>query len=105
AFEKMSEAEADPNLSTEGKKKARANIAEQAITSFRKSDTLEHARAAVARQQQLWAGKLERIIKPPEDIAEATVHAQIRDRVRDMDKDRLAFLNEHAGDPVIASAI
>ena len=105
ALEKMNEVKADPNLSPAGKKTVRADIAKQAVADFQKSNTLEHARAAVARQQKLWAAKLGEIVKPAEDIATATVYAQIRDRVRDMDKDRLAFLNEHAGDPVIASAI
>src|SRR5690348_1372851 len=55
AFEKMNAVEADPNLSTEGKRRARGDVAAQAITNFRKSETLEYARAAVARQQELWA--------------------------------------------------
>lgn len=43
--------------------------------------------------------------KPASNIAEATVHAQIRDRLAALEKDRMAFLEKNAGDPVVASAI
>lgn len=43
-------------------------------------------------------------IKPASNIAEASIHAQIRDRLY-ATKDRVSFVERFAGDPVVASAI
>lgn len=105
ALAAMDAVDANPDLSPPGKKRECAKIAEQAIADFQRSATLENAHSAVAQQQERWAAKIGEIVKPPEDIGAATTYMQIRDRVADMKEGRLAFLDKHAGDPVVASAV
>jgi hypothetical protein len=45
------------------------------------------------------------VVKPAASIAEATVHAQIRDRLASMKEGRMGFLEKNAGDPRVASAV
>ena len=90
---------------TWGKKRQLAKLAEEAIADFQKSETLEDARSAVAHMQEKWANKIGDIIKSAEDIGTATTYAQIRERVADVKENRLAFLEKHASDPVVASAL
>ena len=45
------------------------------------------------------------MVKPASNIAEATVHAQIRDRIAAMHEGRMGFLEKNAVDPVVGSAI
>ena len=45
------------------------------------------------------------MVKPPSNIAEATVHAQIRDRLAAMKDGRMGFLEKNATDPVVAAAL
>ena len=84
----------------------RAKLAEQAVATFRQSDTLDSARAAVERQQAYWADKIEQAIKPAEDHGTAMMYAQIRDRIANLEeKSRLAFIDKHIDDPVVISAV
>jgi hypothetical protein len=48
---------------------------------------------------------LARRLKPASNIAEATVHAQIRDRLAAMKDGRMGFLEKNATDPVVAAAL
>ena len=107
-YAKIDELERDPNLTAVGKAQAIAKVAEQAVADIRKSRALSDAKAAVARQQQIWAAKygLDDIGKPADDIGLATIHAQIRERVSSMTSaERMSFLAKNASDPVIAAAI
>ena len=52
-----------------------------------------------------WNAKVGSAVKPASNIAEATVHAQIRDRLAALKNDRMGFLEKNAADPVLASAI
>ena len=45
------------------------------------------------------------MVKPPSNIAEATVHVQIRDRLAAMKDGRMGFLEKNATDPVVAAAL
>ena len=45
------------------------------------------------------------MVKPPSNIAEATIHAQIRDRLAAMKDGRMGFLEKNASDPTVAAAI
>jgi hypothetical protein len=45
------------------------------------------------------------VVKPASNIAEATVHAQIRDWIAAMNEGRMGFLEKNAVDSVVASAI
>jgi hypothetical protein len=108
AYAAMDAVDKDQNLSVEGKKHARAKVVEQALAELKRSTTLEKARAAVARQQQIWADKfgLDEIIRPADDIGMATIHAQVRERVSSMrPEERLGFLQKNAGDAMVAAAI
>ena len=104
-YAQMDEIDKDANLTPQGKAQQRRKIAEQAIAAAKASKTLEGARDAVTRQCEKWAAKLGEIVKPAEDIATATTYVQIRNRVANMKEGRLAFLDKHAGDPVVASAV
>ena len=52
-----------------------------------------------------WNETLGLTVKPASNIAEATVHAQIRERLASMKEGRMAFLEKSAANPVVASAI
>ena len=93
-----------PFLSTEGKERQRRKVAAQAIEDFEASKALPKARAAVEHVLVMWAEKVGLTLKPAAKY-EATVHAQIRDRLAAMKTGRLGFLERHAHDPLIASAI
>jgi hypothetical protein len=62
------------------------------------------ARQAVAHQMGPWEKKVGMTVRPAQNIADATIHAQIRDRLAAI-KDKMPFLEKNAADPVIASAI
>lgn len=104
AYALMAEIDADTDLSKEGKQRKRQKVAAEALDEFEASTTLDMARSGVERQMQLWAEKVGMTIKPASNIHEATVHAQIRDRLFAM-KDRMSFLEQNGVDPVIASAV
>lgn len=104
AFALMAEIDADPDLSKEGKQRTRQKVAAAALDEFQTSNTLETARKSVERQMQLWAEKVGMTVKRAADVHEATVHAQIRDRLFAM-KDRMSFLEQNGADPVIGSAL
>jgi hypothetical protein len=106
AFAALDEIDHNPDLSPEGRIKGRAKLAEQAITNFQRSKTLEEARAAVERQQTYWAKKIEEVIKPATDHCAAAMYAQIRDRVSSIEaKSRLSFIDKHIDDPAVVSAV
>jgi hypothetical protein len=108
AFAALDEIDQDAKLTTAGKEHARAKVAEKALADFRRSATLERARGAVEYQLQRWNEKfsIDQVIKVAENIGEATIHAQVRERLAFMKKeDRLGFLEKHGGDPVLAAAV
>jgi hypothetical protein len=106
AFGAMAAIDADKSLSREGKDLKKAEIANAAIASFSTAKAIVKARAAVDRVTQQLATKVAAAIKPAADIHEATVHAQVRDRVAAMKGGaKMAWLAKHASDPVVASAI
>jgi len=105
AYSQMAKVDADKRLSKEGKVQRRHAIAKQMVAEIEKSTALTKARAAVDRVMQQWAAKAAVTIKPAADVAEATVHAHVRDRVASMKTGRMAWLEKHAADPVVASAI
>jgi hypothetical protein len=82
AFAAMSEVDNNPDLTAEGKAKARQAIATKAIAAAQSSKALQNAREAVTRQQQLWAdkfGSLDQVVKPADDFGTVALHAQIRE--------------------------
>ena len=108
AFAALDEVDRNPDLTAEGKAKERVKLAEKAVADFHKSNALEDARAAVARQNKIWDSKfgLTDIIKVAEDVHTATLHSEIRAKVSKMSQaDRIAFLGKHGSDPLVASAL
>jgi hypothetical protein len=101
----MDEIDRNADLSREGKERQRRQAAAQAIADFEASKTLTRAREAVTHIVDQWNGKVGLVVKPASNIAEATVHAQIRDRLAAMKDARMGFLESNAADPVVASAI
>jgi hypothetical protein len=69
------------------------------------SKALSKARAAVDHVLSMWAERVGLTVKAASNIHEATVHAQIRDRLAALKTGRLGFLEQHGSDPVVASAI
>jgi hypothetical protein len=105
AYAALDEIDRNPDLTPEGKAKARAKLAEQVVADFCKSETLEKARSAVANQMQRWNAKVDEHIKPAEDPGTAATYMQIRDHLNDMKEGRWAFIDKHISDPVVVSAI
>ena len=95
----------DGDLSPEGKARQKKKVAAKAIAEFEQSKTLAGARDAVARQVEKWAEKAGLATKPPANIAEAVVQSEIRAHLAAMKGGKLGFLEKHATDPVVASAI
>ena len=101
----MDEIDRNSDLSAEGKERRGRQAAAQAIAEFEGSKTLARAREAVTYVMDQWNAKVGLVVKPPSNIAEATVHAQIRDRLAAMKDGRMAFLEKNATDPVMAAAL
>ena len=105
AYKQMAAIDRNADLSPEGKERQRRNVALQVIAEFEASKTLGHAQEAVTYVMEQWNAKVGLVVKPPSNIAEATVHAQIRDRLCAMKGGRMGFIEKHASDPVVASAL
>lgn len=105
AYVLMDEIDRNPDLSPEGKERQTKEAAVQSIANFEASKSLARAREAVAYVMDQWKAKMGTVVKPPSNIAEATVHAQIRDRCTDMKDGRMGFLEKNATDPVVAAAL
>ena len=105
AHKQMVEIDRNADLTPEGKERQRRKVAAQAIAEFEASKTLARAREAVTYVMDQWNAKVGLVVKPPSNIAEATVHAQIRDRLAAMKHGRMGFLQKHATDPIVASAL
>ena len=105
AYRLMDEIDRNADLSREGKDRQRRKAAAQAIADFEASKTLARAREAVAYVMDQWKAKMGMVVKSPSNIAEATVHAQIRDRLAAMKDGRMGLLEKNATDPVVAAAL
>jgi hypothetical protein len=75
------------------------------IVELEVSKTLARAREAVTYVMDQWKAKMGMVVKPASNISEATVHAQIRDRLAAMKDGRMGFLEKNASDPVVAAAL
>jgi hypothetical protein len=95
----------DANLSAQGKARQKMKCAQDAITAFASSKTLSQAKDAVERQLKNWANLTGVAIKPPNNFQEAMLHAEIRAHLAATKDNRLAFLEKHATDPRVASAV
>lgn len=104
AYQQLAEIDANPDLSPDGRKRQRAAIGTKALADFQNAKELQLACEGVERQLAKWQEMVGMSIKPASNIAEASIHAQIRDRLY-ATKDRMSFVERFAGDPVIASAI
>jgi hypothetical protein len=105
AYSLMDDIDRNADLSRDGKERQRFKAAVQAIADFEASKTLARAREAVTRVIEQWNAKVGLTVKAASNINEATIHAQIRDRVAAMKSGRMGFLEKNAVDPVVASAI
>ena len=105
AYTLMDEIDHDADLSREGKERQRKRVAAQAIAELEASKMLARACEAVTHVIEQWNAKVGLVVKPASNIAEATAHAQIRDRLAAMKNGRMGFLEKNAADPVVASAI
>jgi len=94
----MDEIDHDADLSREGKERQRHRVATQAIADLEASKTLTKARETVNNVMEQWAKRVGLAIKPAENIAEASIHAQIRDRLAGM-KDRMGSWRKMAPIP------
>lgn len=106
-FTLIDEIDKDPDLSPQGRERQRRRVATQAIADIQASKTLENARVVVARVMLKWEQQVGMTLKSPADPIEATLHWEVRDRFASL-KDqasRMSFLEKHASDPMIASAL
>jgi hypothetical protein len=101
----MDEIENDADLSSEGKTRQKKKLALEALGEFENSKTLAAAKQTVDRQLDKWAEKTGLAVKAPTNIAEAVIQSEIRAHVAAMKEGRLGFLEKHATDPVVASAV
>ena len=95
----------DKSLSVEGKRLAKEKLATQTLNELETGTSLVKAREAVEAQMKKWSDKIAANVKPAADHVEALLHAQIREKVAGLDKDRFAFLQKHGTEPTVASAL
>lgn len=95
----------DKGLSSEGKRERKRGIGTKALDELEQPGSVLKAREAVAAQMKRWAEKVAVHVKPAQDHAEAVLHAQIREKVGNLKEGRLTFLQKHASDPTVASAL
>jgi hypothetical protein len=95
----------DGDLSPEGRARKKRKLALEALDEFENSKTLAAAKQTVDRQLDKWAEKTGLAIKTPTNFAEAVIQSEIRAHVAAMQGGRLGFLEKHATDPVVASAV
>jgi hypothetical protein len=88
------------------KPKERKKVAEKALAAFADSTTLARAQDSVASVTEKWEAKVAGGIKRASDAHEAAVYAKVWDRFGALQAPaRMAWLEKHAADPVIASAL
>ena len=97
--------DANKQLSAEGKRTKKHEIARQALNQLQEPGSLLRARSTVMDQMQRWAAKVSTNIKPAEDHATAVLHAQCREKIASLKEGRIAFLQKHGTDPTVASAL
>jgi len=105
AWAAMDEIDADIDLSPQGKGRKKQQFAADAIADFQKSKALLEAKDAVERQLAKWEKETGLAIKTPTNLAEIVMQSEIRAHLAAMKDKRLAFLERHATDPRVASAI
>ena len=59
----------------------------------------------MTRQVEKWAEKTGLAVKPPSNIAEAMVQCEIRAHLAAIKDRKMGFLEQHATDPLVASAV
>lgn len=104
AYQQLAEIDGNNDLSPEGRKRQRAAIGTKALADFQNAKELQLACEGVERQLAKWQEMVGMSIKPASNIAEASIHAQIRDRLHAA-KNKMSFVEQYAADPVVASAI
>jgi hypothetical protein len=107
AYAKLDALDTNPDLSVEGKQRHQRKIASDAITKIERSRTSKLAREACESMLREYQKKDDGNIRRPTDANEIAVHAQIRDRLRDLTdaRERMRFLERHGSDLVLISAI
>jgi hypothetical protein len=90
-----------PDLSPQGRQRQKRRIASQTLGDFQNAKDLPHTREVIERQMAKWSEKVGLAIKPAANIHEATIHAQIRDRLASTKngRDRMALLEKYGDDP------
>ena len=105
AWAAMATIDNNKDLSPDGKQRQKRQVARATLAEFEKSNALAAAKEATHRQLDKWAEKTRLAIKTPMNFAEAMVGAEIRAHLAAMKENRLGFLEKHATDPVVASAV
>ena len=105
AWAAMDAVDGDRDLSREGRSRKKEKLAAEAIADCHKSKSLDEAKNAVERMVAKWAEKTGLAIKPPSNIAEAMVQCEIRAHLAAMKGSKVGFLEKHATDPRVASAV
>jgi hypothetical protein len=83
-LEQRDEAEADPRLTSEGKRQQLSKAAEKALAAFDASNSLTRAQEAVAAVEAKWEAMLAKAIKLPTDANQVAVAIQVRDKLANM---------------------
>lgn len=107
SFAKMDAIERASDYTPQGKQRRRAKIGQEALAEIAACKSVQSARDSVASMQARWQAQLGLKFKTAETEAQAVLHAQIRDRLFHMkdSRDRLSFLEKHAGDMTVLAAI
>ena len=105
-FAARDEIEGDPRLTAAGKAEEKRKAAQKALLGFAKSKALSRAEESVDGVMSKWDDQLKAALKPAANEVEAALHGEIRRYVAGLkDKQRLAFLEQNASDPIVAAAV
>jgi hypothetical protein len=104
-LEQRDEIEADPRLTPEGQRQEGKKASEKALAALDASNSLQRAQESVAAVEAKWEAMTAKAIKKPTDANDVAVAMQVRDKLANMKESRMAWLEKHADDPVIFSAI
>ena len=104
--EQCSEIDSDPRLTATGKKQEKKKAAEKALAGFAGSKAFSRAQGSVTSLLKRWEDQVLAALKPASTEGEATLHAEIRRHVASLKgAERMAFLEKHAADPVLAISL
>jgi hypothetical protein len=106
AYAELDVIDGNSDLSPEGKRRQRAEVARNLMAKSESSKTLSRAREAAADMLQSYEHRIKGKLEPATDPQSVGIHAQIRGQLLAIKepKERMSFLGRNGGDLTLISA-